>query len=158
LLPKPMRLDSRDRRQVATMDMPSFCCIESARRPAERAKPTKMTNVSGATVFDFRGWSPMRWTETTRTEKGRRLFASLLFVSWCAMRWAWSEVRWTRAPPKLGSYGEGSWGSYQTLEQGTHQTMFPIWLILSLKLPENMPDTLPGTGSSTRGLVGLISA
>jgi hypothetical protein len=92
-----MRLDNRDRRHVATMDMPSFCCIESARRPAERAKPTKMTKVNGATVFDFKGCSPMRLTDTTRTEKGRRLFASLLYVSWCAMGWSWSRVVRTRA-------------------------------------------------------------
>ena len=73
-----MRLERSDRSTVATTDMPSSCHIDSARRRAERAKPIRITTVSGPKVLALSGCSPTRSILTTRTEKGARLLASLV--------------------------------------------------------------------------------
>jgi hypothetical protein len=57
--------------------MPSDLHIERPSRTTEKKKPRKRTRVRGAKVFDFRSAVPLRRIETTRTECGGRVFASL---------------------------------------------------------------------------------
>lgn len=76
-MPQPMRVDRRERRTTATMDMPSSCQMETARRTTERKKPRKSTMVRGAMVLALSGWSDVRLMDTTRTECSGKEEASL---------------------------------------------------------------------------------
>lgn len=63
---------------MATIDIPSDKYIDNPSRRIERAKPTNKTRVSGATVLAFRSLLSTRLIETTRTQCGGRLLASLV--------------------------------------------------------------------------------
>ena len=78
LLLNPIKLERHDSSTKATIDMPSLCHIDKARRMPERANPTRRTMVSGPRVFVLIGFSLIRLIWTTRTENSGRLLASLV--------------------------------------------------------------------------------
>lgn len=78
LLLKPIRLDRHDSSTKATIDMPSLCHIDKARRIPERAKPIRSTTVRGPKVFALMVFVPTLSIRTTRTLYSGRLLASLV--------------------------------------------------------------------------------